>query len=51
MPVDSLLDFAGKHDVRPMVEVQPMSAVNEGIRKVREDDARFRVVLEGGKSK
>ena len=47
--VRDMLEFASKHDVRPMVEVLPMSKVNEGIEKVRSNDVKFRVVLEGGK--
>ena len=39
--IAAMLDFAGKHDVRPLVEVLPVSAVNEGIRKVRENDVAF----------
>jgi alcohol dehydrogenase (NADP+) len=47
--IKSMLEFASKNDVRPMVEVLPMSEVNEGIRKVKENDVKFRVVLEAGK--
>ena len=44
-----MLQFAADHDVRPMIEILPMSAVNEGIRKVKDNDVKFRVVLEQGK--
>ena len=47
--IKEMLEFAGKHDVRPLIEVLPMSQVNEGIRKVNENDVKFRVVLEAGK--
>lgn len=43
--ITEMLEFASKHDVRPMIEVLPMNEVNEGIRKVRENDVKFRVVL------
>jgi len=44
--IKEMLQFCAKNDVRPMVEVLPMSEVNEGIRKVREGDVKFRVVLQ-----
>ena len=47
--IKEMLEFAGKHGVKPMIEVLPMSQVNEGIRKVNENDVKFRVVLEQGK--
>ena len=43
--IKEMLAFCAKNDVRPMVELLPMSDVNEGIRKVREGDVKFRVVL------
>jgi len=47
--IKEMLEFASKHDVRPWIELMPMSQVNEGIRKVNENDVKFRVVLEQGK--
>jgi len=47
--IKEMLKFAGESGVRPMVEILPMSQVNEGIRKVKENDVKFRVVLEQGK--
>ena len=44
--IKEMLAFCAKNDVLPMVEVLPMSEVNEGIRKVREGDVKFRVVLQ-----
>ena len=44
--IKEMLAFCSQHDVRPMVEILPMSEVNEGIRKVREGDVKFRVVLQ-----
>jgi alcohol dehydrogenase (NADP+) len=43
--IREMLNFCSQHDVRPMVELLPMSEVNEGIRRVREGDVRYRVVL------
>ena len=47
--IREMLQFASDKGVRPMVELLPMSEVNEGIRKVQENDVKFRVVLEQGK--
>ena len=47
--IKEMLEFAAKNDVRPWIELLPMSQVNEGIRKVQENDVKFRVVLEQGK--
>ena len=47
--IKEMLEFASKNDVRPWIELLPMSQVNEGIRKVNENDVKFRVVLEQGK--
>ena len=44
-----MLEFAGTHDVRPPIEVLPMSQVDEDIRKLRENDVRFRCVIYQGK--
>ena len=43
--IKEMLTFCSQHDVRPMVELLPMSEVNEGIRRVREGDVKYRVVL------
>jgi uncharacterized zinc-type alcohol dehydrogenase-like protein len=40
-----MLSFAQEHDITPKVEVMPMSQVNEAIQKVRENKARYRIVL------
>ena len=40
-----MLVFAQAHHIRPMVEVMPLSRVNEAVRRVRENKARYRVVL------
>ena len=47
--IKDMLAFASKHDVRPWIELLPMSEVNEGIRKVKENDVKYRVVLQQGK--
>jgi len=47
--IDDMLAFAAKHNVRPMIELMPMSQVNVGIKKVQDGDVHFRIVLEQGK--
>jgi alcohol dehydrogenase (NADP+) len=47
--IKEMLQFAADHDVKPVIELLPMSQVNEGIRKVKENDVKFRVVLQQGK--
>ena len=41
-----MLSFAQEHRIQPMVEVMPMALVNEALIKVKENRARYRVVLE-----
>jgi uncharacterized zinc-type alcohol dehydrogenase-like protein len=40
-----MLSFAQEHRIMPKVEVMPMSEVNEAIRKVKDNKARYRIVL------
>jgi uncharacterized zinc-type alcohol dehydrogenase-like protein len=40
-----MLSFAQAHGIVPKVELMPMSQVNEAIRKVKENKARYRIVL------
>lgn len=40
-----MLTFAQEHGIMPKVEVMPMTEVNEAIQKVRENKARYRIVL------
>lgn len=39
------LKFAQAHGIKPKVELMPMSQVNKAIRRVRENKARYRIVL------
>lgn len=45
---EEMLAFAMEHGVKPMVELMPASEVNAAITKVRDNTARYRVVLEFG---
>jgi uncharacterized zinc-type alcohol dehydrogenase-like protein len=40
-----MLSFAQAKGIKPKVELMPMAQVNEAIQKVRENNARYRVVL------
>lgn len=41
----AMLSFAHGHSITPMVELMPMSEVNEAIQRVKENKARYRIVL------
>jgi alcohol/geraniol dehydrogenase (NADP+) len=45
-----MLNFADQHRILPQIETAPMSAVNEGIAKLRQNQVRYRMVLESLKS-
>ncbi|MDH4157918.1 MAG: NAD(P)-dependent alcohol dehydrogenase [candidate division Zixibacteria bacterium] len=40
-----MLGFAARHHIAPQTEVTPMEQVNEAIRKLKENRARYRIVL------
>jgi uncharacterized zinc-type alcohol dehydrogenase-like protein len=40
-----MLSFAQEHSIMPKVELMPMTKVNEAIRRVKENKARYRIVL------
>lgn len=44
--IATLLDFAARHDIRPQVEMFPMSKVNEALTHLRQGKARYRIVLD-----
>jgi alcohol dehydrogenase (NADP+) len=44
--VREMLEFAAKHNVRPMIQKLPMSKCNEGVQMIRDGKPRYRVVLE-----
>jgi len=41
----AMLAFAQEHGIRPVVELMPMSQVNAALQKVKENKARYRIVL------
>ncbi len=40
-----MLAFAAANQIKPMVELMPMSQINQAIEKVRQNKARYRIVL------
>lgn len=40
-----MLSFAQEHGIKPKIELMPMSKVNEAIQRVKENKARYRIVL------
>lgn len=43
--IERMLEFARLHDIRPQVEVYPMSEINEAFDHLKSGDARYRIVL------
>jgi uncharacterized zinc-type alcohol dehydrogenase-like protein len=41
----TMLDFAARHQIAPMVEYFPMSQLNQALHRLREGKARYRIVL------
>ncbi|MBN2148441.1 MAG: NAD(P)-dependent alcohol dehydrogenase [Anaerolineales bacterium] len=41
----AMLSFAQEHGIKPVVELMPMSQVNTALQKVKENKARYRIVL------
>jgi len=44
--ITSMLEFAARHSIEPVVETYPMSRVNDAMEKLRTGKPRFRLVLE-----
>jgi uncharacterized zinc-type alcohol dehydrogenase-like protein len=40
-----MLDFAVRHDIKPVIETYPMERVNEALERLRSGQARYRIVL------
>ncbi len=41
----SMLQFTQSANIQPMIEIMPMSQVNQAIQKVKQNQARYRIVL------
>ena len=44
--VNEMLAFAAQHKIKPKIELLPLAEVNQGIKRVRDNAARYRIVLE-----
>ena len=43
--MDEMLAFAQANAIQPMLEIMPMRKVNEAMQRVKENKARYRIVL------
>jgi uncharacterized zinc-type alcohol dehydrogenase-like protein len=43
--IREMLEFAAQHDIKAMTEIMPMSEVNDAIAKLKDNKARYRIVL------
>ncbi|MEM9706475.1 MAG: NAD(P)-dependent alcohol dehydrogenase [Pseudomonadota bacterium] len=41
-----MLEFCARHDIKPKIEVFPMSKINEAMKHLEDGNARYRIVLE-----
>jgi uncharacterized zinc-type alcohol dehydrogenase-like protein len=44
--IDTMLDFASRHDIAPQTEHFPMSKINEAFARLESGKARYRIVLD-----
>jgi uncharacterized zinc-type alcohol dehydrogenase-like protein len=44
--MSDMLQFAQTHAIHTMIELMPMSQVNQAIERVKQNQARYRIVLE-----
>ena len=43
--IAQMLEFAARHDIKPVIEVYPFDQVNEAMERLRSGQARYRIVL------
>jgi uncharacterized zinc-type alcohol dehydrogenase-like protein len=43
--IETMLDFANLHNIKPQIECFPMSKINEAFTYLKTGDARYRIVL------
>ena len=43
--IAEMLEFAARHDIRPVIETYPMEQVNEALERLASGQARYRIVL------
>lgn len=44
--IGQMLEFAARHDIRPVIESFPLAEVNEALARLRSGEARYRIVLD-----
>ena len=44
--MSTMVDFAARHGIEPVIETFPLSKVNDALEKLRSGKPRFRLVLE-----
>ena len=44
--IAQMLEFAARHDIRPVIESFPLAKVNEAIARLQSGEARYRIVLD-----
>ncbi len=42
----TMVEFAARHDINPVIESYPMAKVNEALKHLKSGEARFRIVLD-----
>ena len=47
--MQEMFSFAQSHGIKPAIETMPMSKVNEALQRVKENKARYRIVLVNNK--
>ena len=45
-PIETMLDFASRHNVLPQTEHFPMSKINEAFARLESGKAHYRIVLD-----
>jgi len=43
--IHRMLEFATRHDIKPVIETFPMDQVNDAMAHLRRGEARYRIVL------
>jgi uncharacterized zinc-type alcohol dehydrogenase-like protein len=46
--IAAMLDFAARHDIKPVIETYSFEQVNEALERLRSGEARYRIVLSRG---
>jgi len=45
--IASMLEFAARHDIKPVIETYPFARVNDAVKRLRSGKTRYRIVLSG----